>query len=181
MNNPNLEQIAAAQKANAEVMTALLRTAFDGMEKLAALNLAATREFFNSSVAGAQQMMAAKDAQDLSKINASLAQPNVEKMMEYSRSVYDLVTQMQRQVTEVMEAQYGQMTKAAKSTIEKTTAQAPVGGDVFAAAMNSMLGATNKAFENMQSMARQMADIADANMKAGASATAQAVNAAKKK
>ncbi|MBL8418032.1 MAG: phasin family protein, partial [Dechloromonas sp.] len=37
MSKQNLEQIAAAQKANAEVMVALLRTAFNGVERLTAL------------------------------------------------------------------------------------------------------------------------------------------------
>ena len=43
MSKPNMEQMAAAQKANAEVMTALLRTAFNGVERLTALNMAASR------------------------------------------------------------------------------------------------------------------------------------------
>ena len=54
MNKPNMEQLAAAQKANAEVMTALLRTAFNGVERLTALNMAASREFFNNTVSNAQ-------------------------------------------------------------------------------------------------------------------------------
>ena len=44
MTKPNMEQLAAAQKANAEVMMALLRTAFNGVERLTALNMAATLE-----------------------------------------------------------------------------------------------------------------------------------------
>ena len=40
---PNLEQLAAAQKANAEVMMALPCTAFNGVEQLTALNMAASR------------------------------------------------------------------------------------------------------------------------------------------
>lgn len=177
MSNNNLEQLAAAQKANAEVMTALMRTAFEGMEKLAALNMAASREFFNASVANAQQLLAAKDAQELAKINASISQPNVQKLMDYSRSVYDLVGQMQQEVTSVMESQYSNFSKKASASIAKTSAQAPVGGDVFAAAMKSMLDATNQAFGNMQNMAKQMTEIADANLNAASTATAKAVSA----
>lgn len=33
MTNPNIEQLTAAQKANAEVMVALVHTAFNGVEK----------------------------------------------------------------------------------------------------------------------------------------------------
>ena len=88
MSNNNLDQLAAAQKANAEVMMTLMRTAFEGMEKLAALNMAASREFFNNSVASTQQLLAAKDAQDLAKINTAVAQPNMQKLMDYSRKNY---------------------------------------------------------------------------------------------
>ena len=181
MSNNNLDQLAAAQKANAEVMTALMRTAFESMKKLAALNMAASREFFNASVSSAQQMMAAKDAQELAKINTEISQPNVQKLMDYSRSVYDLVTQLQQQVTAVMDSQYNNFSKKASATIAQTSAQAPVGGDVFAAAMKSMLDATNQAFGNMQNMAKQMTEIADANLQAASSVTAKAVGASKKK
>jgi phasin family protein len=177
MSNNNLDQLAAAQKANAEVMMALMRTAFEGMEKLAALNMTASREFFNASVTNAQQLMSAKDAQELAKINSSLSQPNVQKLMDYSRNIYDLVTQLQQEVTQVMDAQYNSFSKKASATIAQTSAQAPVGGDVFAAAMKSMLDATNQAFGNMQNMAKQMTEIADANLQAASTATAKAVSA----
>ncbi len=170
MSNNNLEQLATAQKANAEVMMALVRSAFSGMEKLAALNLAATRDIFNASVASAQQLSNLKDPQELVKANASLAQPNVQKMMEYSRNVYDLVAGMQKEITSVMEAQYSSFNRNASTAIEKSTANAPVGGDVFAAAMKQMLQASNKTYDSMTMMAKQMAEIAEANIKATTSA-----------
>jgi hypothetical protein len=80
MSNPNIEQLTAAQKANAEVMMALLRTAFNGVERLTALNMAASREFFNNTVASSQQLLSAKDAKDVAKLNSELAQPNVDKL-----------------------------------------------------------------------------------------------------
>ena len=177
MSNPNIDQLAAAQKANAEVMMALVRTAFNGVERLTALNMAASREFFNNTVAGTQQLMSAKDAGDMAKLNSQLAQPNVDKLMDYSRNVYDLVAQMQKEVTSVMEAQYSTFTKTATSAVEKAKASAPVGGDVFAATMQSMLGASTKAFDTMTSMAKQLTDIAEANVAAAGKTTGKAVSA----
>lgn len=171
MSNPNFDQLTAAQKANAEVMMTLLRTAFDGVERLTALNMAASREFFNNTVANAQQLLSAKDANAVAKLNAELAQPNVDKLVGYSRSVYDLVTEMQKEITSVMEAQYSSFTKNAASAVEKAKASAPVGGDVFAATMQSMLGASTKAFDQMTSMAKQLSDIAEANVQAAAKTT----------
>ena len=166
MSNPNIEQLAAAQQANAEVMMALLRTAFNGVERLTALNMAASREFFNNTVANAQQLMSAKDASAVAKLNTELAQPNVEKWMDYSRSVYDLVAEMQKEVTSVMEAQYSSFAKNAEQAVASAKASTPVGGDVFAATMQSMLGASTKAFDQMTNMAKQFADLAESNLQA---------------
>ena len=177
MSNPNIEQLTAAQKANAEVMMALLHSAFNGVERLTALNMAATRELFNNSVASSQQLLSAKDAKDVAKLNSELAQPSVEKLMEYSRSVYELVASMQKEVTSVMEAQYNTFAKNASSAVEKATAGAPVGGDVFAATMKSMLGASTKAFDTMTSMSKQLTDIAETNMQAAGKAAGKAVSA----
>ena len=171
MSNTNLEQLANSQKANAEVMMTLVRTAFSGMEKLAALNLAAGREFFNSSVSNTQQLMSIKDPQELAKINSSLAQPSVDKMLEYSRSVYDLAATLQKEITSVMEAQYSSFAKNTSMAIEKGASSAPVGGDVFSTTMQQMLQASTKAYDNMSQMAKQMTEIADANIKAASSGT----------
>lgn len=178
-NPPNFEQLTAAQKANAEVITTLMRTSFEGMQRLAELNMAATREFFNNSVSGANTLLSAKDASEVAALNQQLAKPGIDKVMEYSRGVYDLVASMQKDITSVMEAQYSQFQREATQAIDKTKA-APVGGDVFAAAMKTMLDQTNKAFEGMNAIARQMADIADANMKAANTAAGKAIGAATK-
>ncbi|PKO37312.1 MAG: granule-associated-like protein [Betaproteobacteria bacterium HGW-Betaproteobacteria-6] len=184
MSNPNIEQITAAQKANTEVLLALLRTAFNGVEQLTALNVAASRDFFNNSVANSQQLMAAKDVNAVAKLNTELAQPNLQKLVDYTRNVYELTTNVQKELTSVIEAQYGKLTKDATSAMQKATAQAPVGGDVFAAALNSVISASNQAFESLNSVTRQLSEIAEANIQtatkaAGAKAPAAKTTAAK--
>lgn len=172
----NTEQLAAAQKANAEIMTSLLRATFNGMERLAALNMAASREFFNTAVANTQQLLAVKDPGELSRLNGSLTQPALEKWMDYSRNVYDLVASMQKEMTAILEGQYQSLSKAAAANLDKTKA-AP-GGDVLAAAMMSMLDASGRAFDQMNAMARQAAEIAETGMQAAANTTTQAAAAA---
>ena len=51
--------------------------------------------------------------------------------------MYELVSEMQKEVTSVMEAQYSSFTKSATSAVEKAKSSAPVGGDVFAATMRA--------------------------------------------
>ena len=176
MNTINLEQLAESQKANAQVMMTLVRTAFHGMEQLSALNLAASRELFNNGASGAQQLLDVKDPKKLTSLAGSLAQPNVDKLLEYSRGLYDLSANMQREITSVMEQQYSAMTQAASGVVGKTAA-APVAGDVFGAAMKQMMTASTTAFENISQMAKQMTDIVDTNIKAASSVTSQAAAA----
>ena len=88
-----------------------------------------------------------------------------EQLMDYWRSVYDLVTNMQKDVTTVMQSNYSQLAKNAASAIEQKKASTMDNGDVMANAMKDMMETTNKAFENMQTMAGQMASIAGASLK----------------
>ena len=139
MSKPNMDQLAAAQKANAEVMTALLRTAFNGVERLTALNMAASREFFNNTVSNTQQILGAKDPNEAAKLSSDLAKPNVDKWVDYSRNVYELVAGMQKELTSVMESQYGSFTKNATSAVEKATASASPASTIFAFAHQIVL------------------------------------------
>lgn len=177
MNTPNFEQLTAVQKANAEVMTTLLRTAFSGVERLTALNLAASRDFFDNTVASTQQLLAAKDANEAAKLNSELVKPNMEKLVDYSRNVYELVSQMQKEITSVMEEQYSSFAQNANSAVAKAKSSTPVGGDIFAATMQSMLNASTKAFDSMTSMAKQMSDMAETNVQTAVKASSKAGSA----
>lgn len=174
-NTPNIEQITAAQKANTEVLMAMMRTSFEGLQRIADLNMAATRELFDTTISNANSLMSAKDINEAARINQSLAKPSVERMVDYSRRLYELMAQMQKEMTGIVESQYSQFAKTAAGAIDKTKASTPVGGDVFAAAMKSMLDATNKVFDQMSATAKQMSDVTEANVQAATSATAKAV------
>jgi phasin family protein len=164
MSKPGIEQVTAAQKASTEMLVALMRTSFEGMQRLAELNMAATRELFSSTVAAANTLASSKDINEVAQINQQMAKSDY--VMEYWRKVYDLVGQMQKDVTALMQNRHSQLNTSAASAIDENTAAAPVGGEIFANAMKTMLEQTNKAFENMTALAGQMTNIASANMPA---------------
>lgn len=173
MSNPEIEQISVAQKASAEVLMTLMRTSFEGMQRLAELNMAAARETFSSNVATVTKLAASKDVGDLARANQELARP--ERLMEYWRNVYDLVSAMQKDVTAVMQANYTQLTRSAASAIEQKKSSAVDGSDVIAGVMKNMLEQTNKAFDNLTVVASQMTNLANANIQAATTATAKTV------
>ena len=176
MLGPKFEHMFVAQKASSEVLVAIMRTSFEGMQRLAELNMTAAKEVLSNTAANANSLASSKDMTDMARVNPQLAKP--ERMMEYWRNVYDLVTAMQKDVTAVMQANYSQLAKTAASAIEQKKSSAMDGSDVMANAMKDVLEHTHKAFDNMTAVAGQIAGIAGANFKAATSSAAKTAGAA---
>jgi phasin family protein len=174
------EQIAAANKANVESLLTLANTAFASAERLAALNLNTARNLLEDTVANAKALMSAKDVQDLMNIQATLAQPSVEKAVAYSRSIYEIASQTQEEIGKIFEAQFAEANKSVTSALDKAVKNAPAGSDVAVAAVKSAIAAANSAYDSMTKAAKQVAEIAEANVAAATSATVKAVGTAPK-
>jgi phasin family protein len=68
---------------------------------------------------------ASRTQKQLANIAGSMARPNVDKLMEYARNLYDLAANMQREITSVMEDQYSTVRHNASGLIDKTGVGSP--------------------------------------------------------
>jgi len=170
-------QIVSANKASVETLLTIANTAFASAERLAALNLNTARALLEDSVSGAKALLAIKDVQELLNLQTSLAQPAVEKAVAYSRSVYEIATQTQGELTKVYEGQVSELNGNVSSALDKALKNAPAGSDVAVAAVKSAIAAANSAYDSMTKAAKQVAEIAEANVAAAANATVSAVGA----
>jgi len=175
------DQLASANKANVETLLTLANTAFASAERLAALNLNAARTLLEESVANAKTLLGAKDAQELLSIQSSLAQPAVEKVVAYSRSIYEIASQTQEELSKVFEGQIAEINKNVASALDKAAKNAPAGSDVAVAAVKSAIAAANSAFDSISKAAKQVAEITEANVAAATNATVKAVATPKAK
>ena len=87
-----VDQIAASQKAQFDVLFGLTDKAFQGVEKMVELNLAASKAALNESAQHAHALLSVKDAQELVALQTAAVQPLAEKAAAYSRHVYDITT-----------------------------------------------------------------------------------------
>ena len=166
MGNPELfEQLATSQQANAEMVMAITRLSFEGMQRIAELNKAAAQEGFSGTADLASTLSSSKDMSDLGRVREQMMKP--ERMIEYWRKLHDLVSAMQKDVTKVMQANQQQFSKTAMASLDKSKT---AGTEVMASTMKNMLEQTTKAFESMTTVAGQMANIASASAKVDASA-----------
>jgi len=173
--NATTEQFASANKANVETLLTIANTAFASAERLAALNLNTARAVLEDSVANAKALLAVKDVQQLIAMQTTLAQPAVEKAVAYSRSVYEIATQTQEELSKVVESQFSEINKNVASALDKAAKNAPAGSDVAVAAVKSAIAAANSAYDSMTKAAKQVAEIAEANVAAATTATVKAV------
>ena len=174
----NTEQFAAANKAAVDSLLSVANTALASAERIATLNLEATRSAIEESASNAKALMGAKDVQEALKIQAELAKPNVDKAVAYSKSVYEISTETQEQFTKMVEAQFGDFQKTIAGMLDQATKSAPAGSETAVAAVKSAFAAANSAFENMRKSAQQMTEMAQTNMAAATSATTKAAKKA---
>ena len=172
------EQLSSANKANVETMLTLANTAFASAERFAALNLNTARAVLEDSVNNAKALLGAKDVQEIVTLQATLSQPAVEKAVAYSRSVDEISAQTQEEFSKLVEAQFAEVNKNVASSLDKAAKSAPAGSDVAVAAVKSAIAAANSAYDTMSKAAKQVAEIAEANVAAATNATVKAVGAA---
>ena len=175
----NTEQFAAANKATVDSLLSVANTALASAERIANLNLETARAAFEDSAANTKALLGAKDVQEAISIQASLAQPNIDKAVAYGRSVAEISTQTQEELAKLVEAQFGDFQKSVAGMLEKAAKSAPAGSDVAVAAVQSAIAAATSAFDNMRKSAQQVTALAQNNIAAATSATAKAAKKAK--
>lgn len=175
--NATHDQIEIADKANAEALLSIGNAAFAGAERLAALNLSTARALLEDSIANAKAMLAVKDVKDLISIQTALAQPTVEKAVAYSRSLYEITSETQEELSKVMGTQASDLGRNVVSALDKAVKYAPQ-SDSAVSAVKSAIVAANSAYDSMTKAARQVAEIAEANVAAATSATVKAIGSA---
>ena len=173
------EQIQAAQKGNVETLLAVANAQFAAFEKLANITAGAVKSAFEDSIANSRALLGAKDVQEFVTLQSSFAQPAIEKAIAYSRSVYEVASEANAELSKVAERRVGEWNENFVSLLDKVSKNAPAGSDVAVAAVKSMLAAANSAYDNMNKAAKQATEIAEANV-AAATETVKGFAKAKK-
>ena len=172
-----IDEITANSKASVEVALKAITSSFGNLERLTALNINTARTLLDDNVGAARAMLSAKDVRELVGLQASLAQPMVEKLAAYNRSVYEIVSQNQSEFVRMVESQIADLNKKFTSALDSAAKSTPV-SDVAVAAVKSALAAANSVYDNANKVAKQVAEIAEANMTAATNATVKAVSTA---
>ena len=173
-----VEQVVATHKSNMETLFGLTSKAFESVEKIVELNLAASKAALTEASAHTQTALSVKDAQELLALQSSLLQPLAEKAASYSRHLYDIASGTGAEFTKAVEAQAADAQHKIASLVDSAAKNAPAGSESAVAVMKSAVSAANNALESIQKAVKQATDVAEANFNAVAATATTATKAA---
>jgi phasin family protein len=172
------EQFAALNKANIEATINFAHIALQGTERLLDLQLKAAKDVLAQGVKNAKALTEAKDVQQAIALQSSSAQPSFEKAIGYSRSLYEVASETQAEIAKLFEARFADFNSSFVAAVDQAAKSAPAGSDAAFAAVRNAVAAATSAYDTMTKAAKQVKDIAEANVTA---ATVRATNGAKRK
>jgi phasin family protein len=155
------DQFIAAQKSNVETLYGLTQKAFEGVEKLVALNLQASKAALEEATDAA---LSVKDPQQLFVPQGDLLQPAADKATAYGREVYEIVAQVNAEVSKFAEDTVAQVRKEWLAAIDSAVKNAPSGSETAASLFKAGVVAANDAFDGVQRIAKQASEAVEANV-----------------
>jgi phasin family protein len=120
------QQLVDAQTASTRQVFSFSSRAFEGFEKLAALNLQVIKATLAENQALAMKALSARP-DELVALSASLVKPTAEKVAAYSRHVREILSDVQGGLSSTVRSQVQQHQQDANGFVENLTKQAATG------------------------------------------------------
>ena len=149
-------------------------TAFDGIERMAVLNLTASRSMFEAYASNMNAMLGVKDMKAFVELQKGIAAPSMEKGMEYSRNVIAIANDTKEKIAKEVEVHVADTNAKVSGLVEKALESAPAGSEMAVAAVKNVMKSANEAFDGLNKVAKQAAEVAEASVAAATSATIKA-------
>ena len=174
------EQFAEFNKANVAQATKLAALAMANAEKLFQLNISAARTALAQGVEGATEAASIKDVKELMALPTKYAETNLQSALGYSRSLYEVASEAQAQISKFAEESWAAYTKGVAAWVDKASKSAPAGSDAAVNAFKSTFAASTAAFDQFQKATKQVVSLADASVRAAAANATKATTKGRK-
>ena len=167
---PNVANpLTKISSATVDTAARLTRISMDSTERVLALQLDFAKASLEQAARTARAMAGAKDVQELIAARTRNAEGAVERFVGYSRSLYEISSEAQSQLSKLAEERMSSFQQAVSETVDQAAKSAPAGGDVAVAAIKSSLAATTAAFDSFTKAAKHVASYTDAGVRASGS------------
>lgn len=164
------QQILSTQQQNVENLISAQNHIFSGFEQLVNLNIKLFKSSLDEIAEKSQQVAGLKDVQQVASFATELAQPSAEKVLDYGKNVFEIISGVQKEITQLAEKQIADSQTQAAEFVEQFAKNAPAGSESAVALVKSGLVAASNATDTVLKATRQAAELNEANVNAATGA-----------
>lgn len=176
------EQFTQATHKNIDCANDFVQTSIESIEKLAALQLNASRKLLAETTDAIKDIAGSNNPKDLFEKVNQLATSSVESNMSNCRNVYDIMSEVQAKVSKYFESQIQCTQSSIVSAVDDLTKfNSAAKSSAASESIKTWLDSTNQAMSAMTKVAGQITEYANNNINAAAKATEAAVKKSVKK
>jgi len=162
------DQLSNATKASIDsqlaAMSEIANKALHSVAELVELNIATAKESLAHTSAAAQQMLTAKDAQEVFNLTSSQAQPQAEKALAYGRHLASIATKAQAEITKATEARVAETAKQVNKLIDDLSKAAPAGSENMMALLKTSATMATTAYEQIAKASKHALETMEENV-----------------
>ncbi|MEE4465047.1 phasin family protein [Azotobacter chroococcum] len=172
----DLEKMESASKSNLDAVQQLNSKIFESAEELYKLQFKTLRAAADDNFESLRKLLSVRDPQAFLELQASFFKPNeqAERLVEFSRQTYDLISRFQAEVTKLTERQIEIGTQQAQEIVEEICKNAPASAEPVVSVFKSAVEGAGNVYESAQKAAKQASEITASGIEAAANAAGQA-------
>ena len=163
--NVNVNPFSEMSRTGFDTAARLTRISVDNAERVISLQLQYAKGTIEQASATAKAATGAKDVQQLLDVRTRSAENAVEWLMNYSRSVYEVASETQSELSKLAEERMTAFQQAVTESVDQAAKSSPAGSDAAVAAIKSSLAATTAAFDTFTKAAKNVASYTDAGIR----------------
>ncbi len=164
----NPDQFSNATKASFDAqlsaMSDLANKALHSVAELVELNMNTVKATLEHSSAAAQQILAAKDAQEVMAVGSAQAQPNAEKALAYARHLAGIAAKAQAEFTKAAEERMAETSRHVSTLMDDLSKSAPAGSENAIAMIKASIANASAGYEQLTKAAKQAGETLEDNI-----------------
>ena len=158
------EQLTVVGKAQLDATVRFATIAAEGVEKLLDLQFKNAKASFDEVVKNAKAFTELKDVSQVASWAGTSFQPGLDKATAYAKSVYNVASGTQQEISTLLEEQVADFNKNVSVALDTAFKSAPAGSEAAIAAAKSVIDVANSVYDTIAKASKQLTSLTESSI-----------------